>query len=220
MTFSLTGFDWHLAIYVWVSVVLTALVAWSMTRRATAGVPGLAQSLIEFVFEFIGDLARSSLDLERDPAFLELLVMIFLFLVVANFQGMIPFLHSPTSNLNVTAMMAISVFFLMWYYGFRAHGVGYFRHWTHPEGPIGKVMLPINIIEDLSKPLTLAFRLFGNILVGEIFMGIIAGFGLYYYTGGFVAGFVWWGFTAFVNIVQAFIFMILTLSYVAHSQSH
>ncbi len=220
MTFSWTGFDWNLFIYVWSSVVLTAVVGWLLCRRASPDAPTVAQSIMEFVFEFIGDLARSSLDVDRDPVFLELLVMIFLFLLVANFQGMIPYLHSPTSNLNVTAMLAIAVFVMMWYYGFRAHGLGYFGHWVHPGGPIGYVMLPINVIEDFSKPLTLAFRLFGNILVGEIFMEIIAKFGIYYFLGGFLAGFVWWSFTAFVNVVQAFIFMILTLSYVAQSQSH
>jgi F-type H+-transporting ATPase subunit a len=220
VSFSLTGIDWSLFAYVWTSVVLTALIAWLLCRRASAGVPSVAQSLMETVFDFIGGLAHSSAEMDRDPVFLELLVMIFLFLLVANFQGMIPGLHSPTSNLNMTATLALSVFVLMWFYGFRTHGLGYFSHWLHPGGMIGRFMLPINIIEDFSKPLTLAFRLFGNILVGEIFMAKIASAGIYFFLGGFVAGFVWWGFTAFVNVVQAFIFMILTLSYVAQTQSH
>lgn len=219
MSFQLTGFDWNLFAYVWVSVVLTGALVYGLSRKATAGVPGVGQSMIELVFDFIGGLAQSTMDIEQDPFFLELLVMLFLYLLVANFQGMIPGLHSPTSNLNMTAALAIAVFILMWVYGFITRGLGYFGHWLHPGGAIGVGMAIINVIEDFSKPLTLAFRLFGNILVGEIFMGIIAGFGVYFFAGGFVAALFWWGFTAFVNVVQAFIFMILTLSYVAQARA-
>ncbi len=221
MSFSLWGFDWQLALYVWISVALTALVAWLLTRRATAGVPGTAQTMMEFVFDFIGDLAGGAMNISEHPGFLSYLVMLFLFLLVANFQGMIPALHSPTANLNVTATLALMTFGLMWYFGFRARGLRYFDHWIHPGGVIGGGMAFINVIEDFSKPLTLAFRLFGNILVGEVFMEVIAdatGFG--YFKGGFALGLAWWGFTAFVNVVQAFIFMILTLSYVAQAQAH
>lgn len=213
MTFQLYGFSWSLAAYVWISVILTGALVYGLTRHASADRPTTGQSLVEVVFEFIGGLAKSSMEIDRDPIFLELLVTLFLFLLVANFQGMIPVLHSPTSNLNMTFALALLAFGLMWYYGFRTKGLGYFSHWAKPV-----FMLPINIIEDFSKPLTLAFRLFGNILVGEIFMAKIAQ-GLGFFEGGFLAGFVWWGFTAFVNIVQAFIFMILTLSYVAQAQS-
>jgi len=216
VSFSLTGFDPTLAIYVWVSVILTGLVVWLLTRRASADKPTVGQSMLELVFEFIGGLAQGAVG--ENPAFLGFLVMLFLFLLVANFQGMVPALHSPTTNLNVTAALAILTFVMMWVFGFRKKGLGYFRHWVHPGGAIGVAMLPINIIEDFSKPLTLAFRLFGNILVGEIFMGIIAA-GVGYFQGGFALGFVWWAFTAFVNVVQAFIFMILTLSYVGQAQA-
>ena len=221
MSFSLGGFDWQLALYMWISVVLTGAVAWLLSRRATAGVPGVGQTMMEFVFGFIGDLAGGSMDVTQNPGFLSYLVMLFLFLLVANFQGMIPGLHSPTANLNVTAALALMTFGLMWYRGFRSQGVRYLNHWFHPGGITGYLMFPINVIEDFSKPLTLAFRLFGNILVGEVFMEVIAdatGFG--YFKGGFALGFAWWGFTAFVNLVQTFIFMILTLSYVAQAQAH
>jgi F-type H+-transporting ATPase subunit a len=214
--FSLSGFDPTLALWVWVAVVLTGLVAWLLTRHASADKPTVGQTMMEMVFEFIGGLAQGAMG--DDPAFLNFLVMLFLFLLVANFQGMLPAFQSPTANLNVTAALAILTFALMWVFGFRKKGLGYFRHWIHPGGPIGLGMLPINIIEDFSKPLTLAFRLFGNILVGAIFMGIIA-VGVAYFKGGFVLGLVWWAFTAFVNVVQAFIFMILTLSYVGQAQA-
>lgn len=219
MTFQLTAIDWSLFAYVWISVVLTGVILYLLSRRVSAGVPTIGQSLLEVVFDFIGGLARSSMAIDQDPFFLQLLVTLFLFLLVANFQGMIPGLHSPTANLNVTLAMALGVFVLTWVYGFAHRGIRYFEHWLHPGGGIGVAMSLINVIEDFSKPLTLAFRLFGNILVGEIFMGIIAGFGIYFFTGGFLAALFWWGFTAFVNVVQAFIFMILTMSYVAQTQA-
>jgi F-type H+-transporting ATPase subunit a len=218
VTFSLTGFDWQLFAYVWISVVATGLIVFLMTRRVSAGVPTVAQSMLEFVFEFIRDLGRGTKDLDADPFFFELLVMLFIFLLVANFEGMFAPLHSPTANVNVPVALALAVFIMTWYYGFRTHGLGYLKHWFQPPGAIGIAMSPINLLEDFAKPLTLAFRLFGNILVGEIFMKVLAGMGGWFYAGGFVGGFVWWGFTAFVNVIQAFIFMVLTLSYVAQAQ--
>jgi F-type H+-transporting ATPase subunit a len=219
VSFSLTGFDWSLALYVWVGVAATGLILFLMTRRVSSGVPSVPQSMLEFVFEFIRDLGRGTKDLDADPFFFELLVMLFVFLLVANFEGMFAPLHSPTANVNVPVALALAVFVMTWYYGLKTHGVGYLKHWFEPPGAIGIFMSPINLLEEFAKPLTLSFRLFGNILVGEIFMGILAGTGYYFYAGGFIGSFVWWGFTAFVNVIQAFIFMVLTLSYVAQAQA-
>ncbi|CAB1128138.1 ATP synthase subunit a [Candidatus Hydrogenisulfobacillus filiaventi] len=204
--------DGSLLIYTWLSMILTFVIVRLLGRKATAGVPSIAQSLLESVFTFIADLGRISFNPDEDPFFYELLVSIFLFLVVANFQGMIPGLHSPTSNLNLTLAMALGVFVLIQWYGVRTHGaLGYLRHFLEPYW----WLFLINLIEELSKPLTMAFRLFGNILVGELFMAMIAGAGfLAYLLGGFLGAFAWWGFTAFVNVVQAFIFMVLTMAYV------
>lgn len=203
--------DGALVVYTWISIVLTAAIVMLMGRGATAGAPGMGQLMLESVFSFIADLARVTFDPDRDPFLYELLITLFLFLFVANFLGMIPLMHSPTANLNLTAAMALAVFFLIQWYGVNHHGGGYFKHFVKPFA----LLLPINIVEELSKPLTLAFRLFGNILVGEIFMEMIAKFPFVYYAlGGFVAAFIWWGFTAFVNTVQAFIFMVLTMAYV------
>ncbi|MCL6561408.1 MAG: F0F1 ATP synthase subunit A [Firmicutes bacterium] len=208
--------DGALVIYTWIAIVLTAVIVSWMAKGATAGVPGIGQSLLESVFQFIADLAKVTFDPEKEPFLYELLITLFLFLLISNFEGMIPSLHSPTANLNLTAALAIAVFFLIQWYGVRYHGFRYFKHFAKPFIPL----LPINLVEELSKPLTLAFRLFGNILVGEIFMEMIARFKLLFYVlGGFVAAFIWWGFTAFVNVVQAFIFMVLTMAYVGKAMA-
>lgn len=198
-------------IYTWIAIVIVAVGFTLFSRRVTSGVPGVLQGLIESVFEFIADLAKTNFDPDRDPFMYELLIFLFFFLLVCNFEGMIPTLRSATSNLNLTAALALAVFFLIQVYGVKAHGVGYFKHFAKPFLPL----LPINIIEEFSKPLTLAFRLFGNILVGDIFIQLIAHFRLLLFVlGGFVGAFIWWGFTSFVNVVQAFIFMVLTMAYV------
>ena len=201
-------------IYTWIAIFITGAGLTLLARRVTSGVPGVAQGLLESVFEFIADLAKTSFDPNQDPFLYELLIFLFCLLVATNFEGMIPIVHSATSNLNLTAGLALAVFFLIQIYGVRSHGLGYFKHFTKPFIPL----LPINIIEELSKPLTLAFRLFGNILVGDIFMELIARFRLVLFVlGGFIAAFVWWGFTAFVDAIQAFIFMVLTMAYVGRA---
>ncbi len=203
-------------IYTWIAIVIAGAGLTLLSRRVTAGAPGVAQGLLESVFEFIADLAKTSFDPNRDPFLYELLIFLFTFLVAANFEGMIPIVHSATSNLNLTAALALSVFILIQIYGVRSHGLSYFKHFMKPFLPL----LPINIIEEFSKPLTLAFRLFGNILVGDIFMQLISRFRLILFVfGGFIAAFVWWGFTAFVDGIQAFIFMVLTMAYVGRAMA-
>ncbi len=217
---------WHLGsltingsevIDTWIAILLVGGALYWLSRRVTSDVPGIAQGLMETVFEFIADLTRTSFDPDNDPFLYELLVFLFCFLIAANFEGMIPGVHSATSDLNLTAALALSVFFLIQIFGVRSHGLAYFKHFGKPFLPL----LPINIIEELSKPLTLAFRLFGNILVGDIFMQLIGRFRLIFFVlGGFVAAFVWWGFTAFVDLVQAFIFMVLTMAYVGRAMAN
>ncbi|MCL4521140.1 MAG: F0F1 ATP synthase subunit A [Firmicutes bacterium] len=203
-------------IYTWIAIVIVGGGLWLAARRVTSGVPGVAQGLLESMFEFIADLAKTNFDPDKDTFLYEILVFLFCLLLATNFEGMIPAVHSATSNLNLSGGLALAVFFLIQIYGLKAHGVSYFKHFGKPFLPL----LPINIIEELSKPLTLAFRLFGNILVGDIFMELIARFRpLLFVLGGFIAAFVWWGFTAFVDAIQAFIFMVLTMAYVGRAMA-
>ncbi len=203
-------------IYTWIAIVIAGLGLTLLSRRVTAGVPGVAQGLLESAFEFIADLSKTSFDPDKETLVYEILIFLFCLLLATNFEGMIPAVHSATSNLNLTAGLALAVFFLIQIYGVRSHGLSYFKHFAKPFLPL----LPINIIEEFSKPLTLAFRLFGNILVGDIFMQLIARFRpVLFLLGGFIAAFIWWGFTAFVDAIQAFIFMVLTMAYVGRAMS-
>lgn len=137
-----------------------------------------------------------------------LLITLFLFLLVANELGLVPGFTSPTNDLNTTLGLALLVIAVVHVAGAANKGLfNYLKHFLEPN----VLFLPINIIEEVSKPVTLSFRLFGNILAGEILI-IILGILVPY-----VIPTAWLAFSVFVGIVQAFIFTILSMSYISNA---
>ena len=101
-----------------------------------------------------------------------LLFTFFLFIFVGNELGLLPTLHavtSPTADINTTAALALCSSFIVWGMGIKVKGLSYFNHFLQPY----KAMLVLNIFEEIAKPITLAFRLFGNIVAGEILLEIL-----------------------------------------------
>jgi F-type H+-transporting ATPase subunit a len=140
-----------------------------------------------------------------------LIITLFLFLLTANWLGLIPGFTSPTNDINTTLGLAVMVVGLVQILGLIYKGpVAYFKHFFEPFIPF----VIINIIEELSKPITLAFRLFGNILAGEILIIIL---GILVPMWIPIPNIIWLGFSVFVGVVQAFIFTMLSMSYLANS---
>lgn len=137
------------------------------------------QNLTEFFTEFIRDLAKTQIGEEEYVKWVPFLGTIFLFIFVSNWSGaLIPWhileipngeLAAPTNDINTTVALALLTSIAYFYAGFSKKGLGYFGRYIQPAA----FLLPINILEDFTKPLSLSFRLFGNILADELVVGVL-----------------------------------------------
>ena len=132
------------------------------------------QNFTELVTEFIRDLAKTQIGEEEYLKWVPFLGTIFLFIFVSNWSGaLLPYrlieipngeLAAPTNDINTTVALALLTSISYFYAGIRKKGLGYFSRYVEPAA----FLLPINILEDFTKPLSLSFRLFGNILADEL----------------------------------------------------
>ena len=126
--------------------------------------------------EQVQDLTDSAIGVAQGRRFVPLAVTIFIFLLVCNWMEVIPSGHNPewlpppTADVNLPLAMALTVIYIVHYNSFKARGFrGYFHHYLTPY----PVLLPINIIEEITKPITLTFRLFGNIFASVLMVSVI-----------------------------------------------
>lgn len=190
----------------WLAMAIVIVLAWLATRRLKL-VPHGWQNVMEIAITAIIDQVKANMG-TRGMILAPFIVALFLFLLIANWLGLVPGFSSPTNDLNTTLGLALLVIIMVQIFGMLNKGVWrYLKHFLQPN----PLFLPINLIEELSKPVTLSFRLFGNIVAGEILI-IILGMLVPY-----VIPTAWLAFSVFVGVIQAFIFTILSLSYLANS---
>jgi len=198
-------------------VVLTGISAWVTHGLRTRG-PGRGQALFEIFAEQLRKLIREIVRSDPEP-YVPLTGTLFLFVFIANLVGMIPGLHSPTGDLGVTAGLAAVVFFSVPYYGIRSRGV---RHYAQSYLKPNPFMLPFNLLGELTRTLSLAVRLFGNIMSGEYLLLVVIGV-VTSLLRGYASVFIPFTFllTLFLSIlslitaaIQAYIFTVLALVYI------
>ncbi|MDY3974637.1 F0F1 ATP synthase subunit A [uncultured Veillonella sp.] len=188
----------------WLTMAIILIIAFFATRQRKMVPTGL-QNGVEMVLEIIGDQLKGSLG-EHFNKFSSLLFTFFFFIFISNELGLIPSPHilvSPTSDLNTTLGLAIASSVSIWLIGLRVKGVGYLKHFFQPF----VVFVIFHLMEEISKPVTLSFRLFGNIIAGEIVLELLNSLAPY------LTPIIWLVFSLFVGIVQAFVFTILTTAY-------
>jgi len=217
---------------VWCTLIAGAIVValgfWlraQMTRKTADHVPTKLQILWESIVSTVNNQVEDNLG-HVQPFVAPLAVALFFFILIANWLEMIPSKYhnggpeifiAPTADTNLTYALAIVTIVGVWTYGIRQKGVkGYFSHFLQPF----PFLLPLNILEELIKPVTLALRLFGNIFAGGIMLGLIAGLvawkiGPVPLGGGLavVANVLWKLFDMVIGVIQAFIFSLLTVLY-------
>jgi F-type H+-transporting ATPase subunit a len=201
---------------VWTTLIAAAIVlglGLRMRAKATSGVPGKLQLIWELLVEQVTDLAQSAIGPEGIP-FVGLGLTIGLFVLVCNWLAFIPtgdpgYLAPPTGDVNLPLALALIVFFTVHYNSVKARGLGgYFKHYAQPYA----ALTPINIIEEITKPITLTFRLFGNIFSGVLMITVIVTLIPPYLSWIGLA--VWKPFDElFIGAIQAFIFGLLTIMY-------
>jgi F-type H+-transporting ATPase subunit a len=207
---------------VWTTLIAAGIVfglGLLMRRKVTSGVPGKLQLFWEVLVEQVSDLASSAIGPEGLP-FVGLGVTIFFFLLICNWLAFIPsgdpgFFAPPTADVNLPLALALTVFFLCQYLAFKNRGFGgYFKHYAQPYG----MLTPINIIEEITKPITLTFRLFGNIFSGVLMIVVIVTLIPPYLSWIGLA--IWKPFDElFIGAIQAFIFALLTIMYLGMALS-
>ena len=211
------------AIFMAITVVgIAALLLGGSSARAL--VPGRMQSVTEMTYEFIANMVQSTAG-TAGMRFFPLVFTLFMFILVANMIGIIPYMFTVTSHIIITASMALLVFFTVIIYGFYHNGLKFFRLFVPSGIPI--FILPlivfIEVLSFISRPLSHSVRLFANMLAGHITLKVLAGF--ITMLGGFgIAG--WLGailplglvvaitaLEVLVAFLQAYVFAILTCIY-------
>ncbi len=209
-TITLAGLDFNVDTLVNTAVVCAILIAAAVVLRGQLhpGVPTQLQNAAEALVEFIGGLAETTLA-GRGINLAPLAITLFIFLLIANWIGLIPRFKSPTNDWNTTLSLALMTFVLVQFYSVRKRGLGGFLKHLFLQPPF----FPLTVIDELAKPVTLSFRLYFNIFVGELLLALIVI--LIPPWISWLPGAVWTLFSLFVGVVQAFIFTVLSISYVA-----
>jgi F-type H+-transporting ATPase subunit a len=225
-------------------IILTSLIviilASVSVRKLSVDKPGKLQNFMEWVVEFVSNIIGMATDFKKGRVYIGLGLTLIIYIFIGNLLGL-PFgivteahgpasifglnldmqgheeahfawWKSPTADANVTLALALTVIGLSHVQGIRHNRKHYLKHYFQPW----PVFFPINVIETLSKPLTLGLRLYGNIFAGEVMIGVILKLGYV----GIPALIVWQGFSTFVGAIQAFVFTMLTMVYIGQASIH
>ena len=214
--------QWHVFGLAWnVDTILGTLIAGAIViglglmvrHKVSARKPTGSQLFFETVTGAVERQVDDTMGIRTAPYVVPLATALFLFILIANWLAIIPTGHHPeyvpppASDVNLTYALALLVIVWMYVAGVRSRGFrGYFHHLFTPHW----VMFPINLVEEIARPLTLALRLFGNIFSGVIMVSLIALFPAYIL---WAPDIIWKLFDMFIGLIQAFIFALLTILY-------
>lgn len=230
------GIEYHLPIDLslimsWLALGIIFFISWQGTRRM-AKVPQGMQNFMEWILSIIMQFADEMVG-PTAPRYYPLFCMLFFFILVSNLMGLVPGLISSTSRLSTTAGLALIVFFSTHFFGVREKGL-----WNYVKRWFGNVptwlkpfMFVIELMSELARPLSLSFRLFGNILAKEILLAVLAMLVVIFLPSGNIIQeclsvvpivlrplIILLG--LLVSVIQAFVFMILAMVYIGGAVSH
>jgi F-type H+-transporting ATPase subunit a len=229
---------WHLGpfairsttmLLTWVSMAVVLIVFRLGARRLSVERPSGLQNVLEFIVEFVKGFISDTVDAERGGRLFNVLFAMLVFILGGNLLGLIPYLSSPTSDPNATFGLAIIVFLLIHFWGIRYKGVfGHLGSQFATTRSLGIVMMLLMgtlliLFEWFLSPVVLAMRLFGNIFAGDTLTGLAMSIAPTAFNGlgaviSLIASIVIHlgvdAFNTFVDLVQAYVFVILALVYV------
>ncbi len=217
---TLGGLDVSINKAVLIMWVVVGLVAVLMVLAGSARelVPGKLQSLAEILVDFIRGIILDTMG-QGGMKFFPLIATLFLFILFCNLMGLIPGSYTVTSQIVVTAVFATVVYGLSLIMGFVLHGAKFLGILVPPGTPgwLLPLMVPIELISQLARPISLAVRLFANMTAGHVILGVLFGLTI---SGGVLIGWLPFAFTIAMNglevgiaFIQAYIFTILTCVY-------
>jgi F-type H+-transporting ATPase subunit a len=197
-----------------IMVALIIVVVFAILRpQLSMDRPGKLQHIFEVIYDFLHGQTDEAVG-HHGQRYLPFFGTLFIFILFANLIGVVPTFESPTMFPSVPAGLAVSAFLFYNYAGIRENGIGkYLAHFAGPMPLLAPLMIPIEIISHLARPLSLTIRLYANMFAGEqvtmAFLGLT-----------FVFGFPFMGLHIFVSFLQAFVFTLLTMIYVGGATAH
>jgi F-type H+-transporting ATPase subunit a len=192
---------------------IVVLLGLYVARKISARQPNKVQVVFETVTTAVRNQVESTMGIQTAPFVVPLAIALFLFILIANWLALIPTGHNPeyvpppASDVNLAYALALLVIVWMHVTGVRKKGFrSYYHHLAQPSW----ILFPINLVEEIARPITLSLRLFGNIFSGVIMVSLIALFPAYILWAPNV---IWKLFDLFIGLIQAFIFALLTILY-------
>lgn len=197
-------------LWTWIVMFILGMASWLITRRLRSDVViSKWQSVLEILVSGINQQIKE-VGLQQSEKYISFLGTLFLFIAVSNLLILIPFYDPPTGSLSTTTALAISVFIAVPFYGIKEGGLkGYLKTYIEPT----VIMLPFNIVSEISRTLALAVRLFGNIMSGGVIVSILLSL------TPFIFPIVMNALGMLTGMVQAYIFSILATVYIAAATS-
>ncbi len=193
--------------HAWLVMAILILSGFFASRRLRRDPEGL-QNFMELVLEQFERLVGETLG-PKGRAYFPVIATLGLFILVSNLVGLIPGFLPPTANINTTAGLALSVFLLTHAMGFREHGLAYFKQFTGPVWWMIPLMLPIEFIGHLARPISLSLRLFGNMYGHEVVLMI------FFFLAPLLAPLPMMFMGVLVALIQAYVFTLLSMIYFA-----
>src|SRR5579864_2279456 len=204
-------------IVTWIAMALALTIVGLLAATHPITVVSKRYSVMELIVSYLGETVTGILGKNGAP-FVPFIISLFLFILLLNEIGLFPLIgKSPTADVNTTAALAITTILLIQFVGIRNHGLGYYKHLFIKPWLLGLFMLPINIIDELARPVTLAMRLFGNIFAGEVLLVVASAMILAHL--GFLSTIAKvfplgiFAFNMIIGIIQALVFTLLTIAY-------
>lgn len=221
------GLDWvpnHVAMTVLIGglLVVTTLAARAQLVRAMRSADGglvpdsklSYRNFFEIIAEELYKLTENVLGHHEAPIYYPLIGTLFIFILTCNLCGLIPGLLPPTDNLNTTLALGLFVFIYYNFAGIREHGFSYIKQLMGPVLWLAPLMFFIELSSHLFRPISLAFRLRGNIMGDHAVLGVFSSLAPY------VVPVIFYGMGVFVSFIQAFVFTLLTMVYISLAVSH
>jgi len=204
----------------WVGLAIVAGAFMLVVNRGVSPIPGKLQSILEVALEFIRGMVFEFIGEEEGKKYVSFIATLFLFILACNLIGLVPGSYTITSQVVVTGAFAIGIFILTLVIGFSKHGIHFFEILVPPGVPkiMIPLMVPIEIISMLARPISLAVRLFANMTAGHTVLAVLFGLAM---TGPLWLSWLPFGFTIVINgleiaiaFIQAYIFTTLTCVYI------
>lgn len=213
-------------------VMALLIIGGALIARRSSLIPGRLQSSVELIVEFLLGLVEGTAGKKLGRQIFPLIGGLFLFIIISNYidllpglgtiglnrteggtTALVPFLRPPSSDLNMTLAMALISFFTFQYLGVKAHGVrGRLKHLANPV-----FLFPIEVVSEFARIISLSFRLFGNIFAGDVLLTIMYAIAkaVAVTAVGLLVPVVFLGLEALFGFIQALVFALLTLIYIA-----